>query len=54
MFGTTDQGRDLIWNLLFRVGGAIGSSALLLTGHLSTVGRGLLKLGGGSLAPVSL
>lgn len=54
MFGTTNQGRDLIWNFLFRVGGAIGSSALLLTGHLSTGGRGLLKLGGGILAPVSL
>lgn len=53
MFGTTNQGRDSMWNLLFRVEGAIGSSALL-TGHLSTVGRGLLKLGGGILAPVSL
>lgn len=54
MFGPTNRGRDSIWNLLFRVGEAVGSSALLLTGPLSTVGRGLLKLGGGILAPGSL
>ena len=54
MFGPTNQGRDSIWNLLLRVGGAVGSSALLLTGPLSTVGRGLLKLGGGILAPGKL